>query len=103
VGAQTERMQSITLRLAKAGDAAALERVAQRDSAPLPPAPHLVALREGRIDAASSLATGVVVADPFRPTADLCELLRVGAARHRVSRPGRLVPRTGPRPAVATA
>ena len=79
MGAQTKRMQPVTLRLANAGDAAALERVAQRDSAPLPPAPHLVALREGRIDAAISLATGVVVADPFRPTADLCELLEGSA------------------------
>ena len=96
-------MQPITLRLATAADGSELDRVAQRDSSPLPPAPHLVALRDGRIDAAISLATGAVVADPFRPTADLCELLRVHADRQPVSRPGRLVPRTRPRPAVATA
>jgi hypothetical protein len=98
-----DAMQPITLRRANGSDAAELERVAQRDSSPLPPAPRLVALRDGRIDAAISLATGAVVADPFRPTADLCELLRVHAARQRVSRRGRLVPRTRPRPAVATA
>jgi hypothetical protein len=70
----------VTLRLADRSDRRALRRLAQLDSRPLPPAPHLVAEREGRIDAVLSLADGEVVADPFRHTAELCELLRRHAA-----------------------
>jgi hypothetical protein len=96
-------MQPITLRVANADDVAALERVAQRDSTRVPPGPHLVAVREGRIDAAISLATGAAIADPFRPTADLCELLRVHAVRRRVARgAARPLSRARHRPAVAT-
>jgi hypothetical protein len=78
-------MEPITIRLANASDAAALERVAQVDSRPLPRGPHLVALRDGRIDAAISLPTREVVADPFRHTAELCRLLRCAARRRRVA------------------
>jgi hypothetical protein len=96
-------MQPITLRPASPADAAGLARVAERDSAPLPPGPHLVAVRDGRIDAAISLATGALVADPFRHTEDLCELLRVHAARRSVSRPARPRQRLRLRPLGATA
>jgi hypothetical protein len=41
--------------------------------------PHLIAAREGRVDAALSLASGEVVSDPFRRTAELVELLRCQA------------------------
>jgi hypothetical protein len=78
-------MQSITLRPANAFDASGLERLAQLDSRRLPPGPHLVAIREERIDAALSLSTREVIADPFRRTAELCELLRC-QARQRVPR-----------------
>jgi hypothetical protein len=74
----------VTLRLATDSDDAALERLAQRDCRPLPPGPHLVAERDGRIEAATSLATGELVADPFRRTAELCELLRCHAGGVRV-------------------
>lgn len=74
----------VTLRLAAGRDDAALERLAQLDSRPLHPGPHLVAERDGRIEAASSLATGEMVADPFRRTAELCELLRCHAGEVRV-------------------
>jgi hypothetical protein len=85
-----------TLRLGTADDVAALGRLAELDCRRLPPGPHLVAERDGRIDAALSLATGEVVADPFRPTADLGELLRchaggLGSGRQR-SPFGRLQP-----------
>jgi hypothetical protein len=66
---------SVTLRIAGSADGAELLRLAQLDSRPLPPGPHLIAERDGRADAALSLASGETVADPFRPTADLCELL----------------------------
>jgi hypothetical protein len=66
----------VTLRLAAPADACALARLAALDSRPLPPGPHLVAERDGRIDAAHSLSTNEAVADPFRRTAELRELLR---------------------------
>jgi hypothetical protein len=71
----------VTVRLAAAPDAEALERVAQRDSRLLPPAPHLVAERGGAIEAVFSLRTGEAVADPFRPTAELVELLATAGGR----------------------
>lgn len=76
--------QPVTLRLASVTDGAALDRLAQLDSRPLPPGPHLLGERDGRIQAAISLATGELVADPFRRTAELCELLRCHAGEVRV-------------------
>jgi hypothetical protein len=70
----------VTLRLADGDDGPALRRLAQLDSRPPSPGPHLVAEREGRIDAALSLSRGDLVADPFRRTAELGELLRRHAA-----------------------
>jgi hypothetical protein len=71
---------SVTLRIAVSADYAALLCLAQLDSKPLPPGPHLIAEREGRIDAALSLRSREVVADPFQRTAELCDLLRHHAA-----------------------
>jgi hypothetical protein len=65
----------VTLRHSNPTDLTALERLAQLDSRALPPGPHLVAERGGRIDAALSLSTDELIADPFRRTAELCELL----------------------------
>jgi len=72
-------LDSVTIRLATAADAEAIARVAERDSRRVPPAPHLVAERGGVIEAVRSLSTGAVVADPFRPTRELVELLRCRA------------------------
>jgi hypothetical protein len=66
----------VTLRQAETNDAGSLKRLAQLDSRPLPPGPLLIAEREGRVDAALSLSNGETVADPFRATGELCELLR---------------------------
>ena len=66
----------VTVRMASAEDAEAIRVLAERDSRPVPPAPRLVAERCGRIEAALSLRTDEVVADPFRRTAELVELLR---------------------------
>ena len=66
---------AVTIRLAAEHERADLARVAERDSRPVPPAPRLVAERDGTVLAILSLETGEVVADPFRPTADLVELL----------------------------
>lgn len=74
-------MTPIELRLASAADDEALARLAELDSRLLPPGPHLVAVRDGRVDAALSLTTRELVADPFRRTAELADLLRLLARR----------------------
>jgi hypothetical protein len=74
----------ITLRLAADADSDGLVRLAQLDSRSLPPGPLLVGEREGRIEAAISLATGEIIAEPFRRTVELCELLRCHAGELRV-------------------
>jgi hypothetical protein len=94
---------AVTLRTATSADLAALERLAQLDTQALPPGPHLVAERDGRIDAALSLSSGELIADPFRRTAELCELLRshAGALRHS-GEPAPAAP-LEPRPTLLTA
>jgi hypothetical protein len=67
----------ITLRIATALDRASVARLAGRDTQPLPDDPVLVAERGGEVQAAVSLRTGWVVADPFRRTAELVALLRI--------------------------
>src|SRR5918994_1513362 len=86
----------VSLRLASARDLGALERLAGLDSRRLPPGPHLVAEREGRIEAALSLSTQELVADPFRRTAELRQLLRCHAGELRTTAASR--PEAGPRP-----
>ena len=96
----------VTLRRASNADAPALCRLAQLDSRPLPAGPHLVAEREGSIDAAVSLPTGEVVANPFVRTAELSALLRVHAATREAGAIGGGAPRrrpARPRPVGATA
>jgi hypothetical protein len=72
--------EPVTLRLAGPADTPALRRLAGLDSQRLSRGPHLVAERESRIDAALSLSCGALIADPFRHTAELCELLQHRAA-----------------------
>jgi hypothetical protein len=90
------RTMPITLRLAEQTDDGALRRLAERDSATVPPGPHLLAIRDGDLEAAISLSTGEIVADPFRHTAEARELLRCatrrrtpgsGQSRRRIRRP----------------
>jgi hypothetical protein len=96
-------MEPVTLRLADTPDAPALERLAQLESRRhVPPGPHLVAIRDGRVDAAISLSTREVIADPFQRTAELCELLRCQAKSMRVSREELRAPVARPRPALGT-
>src|SRR5437588_11733707 len=76
----------ITIRLARADDAADLATLAQLDSAGVPAAPVLVAETAGTLLAALSLLDGVSVADPFRPTAHVVDLLRAHATRAAVDR-----------------
>jgi hypothetical protein len=87
---------TVSLRLATGSDLAALERLAGRDSRELPPGPHLLAERDGRVDAALSVSTGELMADPFRRTEELCALLRCHAGDVSSApevRPHRVAPR----------
>ena len=68
-------IQELTIRLAEAQDHHALTRLAQRDSARLPAAPLLIAAAGDELIAATSLADGSVLADPFRHSAGAAQLL----------------------------
>ena len=72
---------TITVRRADHRDAPALAALAQLDSAAPLAEPVLVAEAAGRPRAALSLADGAAIADPFHPSANLVELLRVHAAQ----------------------
>lgn len=70
---------SVTLRFAGSADAKRLRQLAALDSSsPLAP-PVLLAEVDGQLLAALALSDGTVVADPFRPTLDLIDLLRARA------------------------
>lgn len=59
------------------------------DSRRVPAGPLLLGLHDGALVAAVAVGSDVAIADPFRPTDETVELLRVraahlrGAARHR--------------------
>jgi hypothetical protein len=75
----------VRLRYGRADDDAALARLAALDNAAVPASPVLVAEVDGELWAARSLLTGHVVADPFRPTAPLVDLLTVRATHLEVT------------------
>ena len=68
---------TLTVRRAASGDDAAIKRVSALDSARPPVGPTLIAELDDEIVAAVSLRSGAVVADPFRPTAAIVEMLRL--------------------------
>jgi hypothetical protein len=80
---------TIVIRRAGAADARVLARIAALDSARIPSADSLIAELGGLAVAALDLADGHVVADPFAPTADVVELLRLRASRVRGPHAGR--------------
>jgi hypothetical protein len=78
---------TVLIRAARGADVAALDRLAQLDSAPVPTGDLLIAEADGALVAALSVDTGAAIADPFRPTADVVDLLalraRLGGERKR--------------------
>ena len=96
---RTQAQESITIRLSQPGDAAALRRLAGRDSAPQPEGLVLVALVGDELRAAVSINDGQAIADPFHPTSGLVRMLTARAAQLRGSASadggglGRLLPR----------
>jgi len=89
----------ITIRRSTAADRATLERLAALDSAPMPTGEVLMAELGGEAAGAIEVASGATIADPFRPTAELVELLRVRAVRLRGGAAARRRPRLRPRAA----
>ena len=71
----------LVLRRSTVEDEPALARLARLDSAPRPRGDMLVAEVDDKIVAAVPFDGGRAIADPFRPTADVVELLRARAER----------------------
>jgi hypothetical protein len=71
----------VWVRLAGPADVPALLDLAELESRHAPVGPVLVAEVGGRVLAALPLADGEPLADPFRRTADLVEMLRLRAAQ----------------------
>jgi hypothetical protein len=88
---------SLTIRLAHEDDRASLATLAQLDSSAPAAAPVLVAEAADRIVAAISLADGSAIADPFVPTTEVLEMLRLRAALANGDGVSRDAPRAGGR------
>jgi hypothetical protein len=74
---------TITIRRAGTVDRHALDRLAGRDSQHLSSEEFMVAEVSGELWAAVGMSTGMLVADPFRPSAEVAEFLRIRAERAR--------------------
>jgi hypothetical protein len=88
--------KTLTIRPADLADLAGLDRLAALDSASPPTGDVLVAEVGGELWAALEIDSGTAIADPFRPSGELVELLRLHAGREtRTERHalGRLLPR----------
>jgi hypothetical protein len=87
---------TLTIRHATASDVEAIERLAALDSASAPPGEWLLAEIGSELWAAVEYGSGAAIADPFRASGDLVELLRLRTAARRQARPERrrrLIPR----------
>ncbi len=79
----TERSgSSLVIRSAADADARALEVLAQLDATRVPAGPTLVAEVGGELVAAYGVDRGERIGNPFRPTADVLDLLQYRAS-HR--------------------
>jgi hypothetical protein len=74
--ASYRRSPAVTIRWATPDDTGSLATLAALDDAPVPPAPLLLAFVGDELWAALSAGTADVIADPFRPSADVAALLR---------------------------
>jgi hypothetical protein len=95
---------NLLVRRARPSDDHALAALAALDSARPLTGARIVGEVDGQIVAAVSLHDGRAVADPFEPTADVVEILRLhtagarsDAARARLRRPRLGLPRLAPR------
>jgi hypothetical protein len=72
---------SLTIRPAGPADEQIVARLSALDSQRAPNGDVLIAFRDDEPVAAIAIESGQVVADPFRPTVSVVELLRTTAAR----------------------
>ena len=72
--------KTLTIRTATATDTSALYRLAALDSSFPPAGDVLVAEVGDELWAAVEVDTGAAIADPFRPSGDLVDLLRLRAS-----------------------
>src|SRR4051812_25467359 len=77
----TTSTESMLMRRAAAADSARIWELARLDNKRLPDGPFLVAELDGSVEAAVSLSSGTVVADPFRLTADAVAMLKLRASQ----------------------
>lgn len=70
------RSPAVTIRWATPSDAAAVELLSELDEAPVPAAPLLLAFVGDELWAACSPGTGALICDPFRPSAEVADLVR---------------------------
>jgi len=82
-------MNNITVRHSVASDLSELARLAALDSATPPRGPALIAEADSRMLAALPLGSGRPIADPFEPTAEILELLRLRAEQVQAGEPNR--------------
>jgi hypothetical protein len=68
---------TVLIRAARGSDGDALGRLAALDSARVPAGELLVAETDGALVAAHAPDTGATIADPFRRTAEVVELLQL--------------------------
>jgi hypothetical protein len=78
----------LTIRRADIADSGALAHLAALDSSDPPAGDYLVAEVGQELWAAVEIDSGSAIADPFRPSADLVELLRFQAQRMRAEASG---------------
>jgi hypothetical protein len=79
--------KTLTIRRADASDTGALVQLAALDSASPPAGDALLAEVGGELWAAVEIDSGAAIADPFRPSGELVDLLRLQASLD--GRPGR--------------
>jgi hypothetical protein len=79
---------AVTIRYAADDDAAPLARLAELDSSRVPAGPLLLAEVGGELWAAVAIHGGAAIADPFRPSGPLVDLLRA-RTRQLVGEPPR--------------
>ena len=77
---------AMTIRFATGGDSHDLARLAALDSSRVPDGALLLAFVDGELWAAAAIARDVAIADPFRPSGPVVELLRA-RARQLVAEP----------------
>lgn len=77
----------VTIRWATPADQARVEILAELDEARVPPSPLLLGLVGDELWVAASLSSETVIADPFRPTAEVALLVIARGEQLTVSRP----------------